>query len=308
MRTGDTVPSVSGTCRSSSRRRSVRALALIAASLVVAGCAQDAPQDTWDPAGPNARKIHNLQCPVFAMAGIVVVIVMAAVLYAMSASAIAASTSPSSARQPAWRSPSRSCRRSSSSASASRPSAPFFQLAKTSDTECIVNVTGQQWWWEYDYPSGGLRRRLGDRSSPAASSSSPPAPRSCSGTSRDVIHSYWIPKLNGKRDTVPGRVHTLRLRPTSPASTPVSARSSAGSPTPTCAWRRSVVRPGLRDLETPAPARHEPPGELDDRRRGRAVHRAVRRCHQVNGLDRRRRRAGRRPSRRPGVLRMRRPT
>ena len=30
-------------------------------------------------------------------------------------------------------------------------------------------------------------------------------------TSRDVIHSFWIPKLNGKRDAVPGRDQTLRL-------------------------------------------------------------------------------------------------
>ena len=28
----------------------------------------------------------------------------------------------------------------------------IFELAKTDDAECIINVTGQQWWWEYDYP------------------------------------------------------------------------------------------------------------------------------------------------------------
>ena len=35
-------------------------------------------------------------------------------------------------------------------------------------------------------------------------------------TSRDVIHSYWIPRLNGKRDAVPGRVHTLRMEADEP--------------------------------------------------------------------------------------------
>ena len=44
-----------------------------------AGCAKDAPQDTWQPAGPNAQEIHNLQWPVFAIAGIVGLIVFAAV-------------------------------------------------------------------------------------------------------------------------------------------------------------------------------------------------------------------------------------
>ena len=30
----------------------------------------------------------------------------------------------------------------------------IFKLAKTDDTQCVINVTGQQWWWEYDYPTG----------------------------------------------------------------------------------------------------------------------------------------------------------
>ena len=37
----------------------------------LAGCAEDAPQDTWQPAGENAQKIQNLQWPVFLIAGIV---------------------------------------------------------------------------------------------------------------------------------------------------------------------------------------------------------------------------------------------
>jgi cytochrome c oxidase subunit 2 len=27
-----------------------------------------------------------------------------------------------------------------------------FELNKTDDTQCEINVTGQQWWWEFDYP------------------------------------------------------------------------------------------------------------------------------------------------------------
>jgi cytochrome c oxidase subunit 2 len=36
------------------------------------------------------------------------------------------------------------------------------------------------------------------------------------GTSRDVIHSFWVPRLNGKRDMVPGRVHTWRFQAWNP--------------------------------------------------------------------------------------------
>ena len=70
-------------------------------------------------------------------------------------------------------------------------------------------VVGHQWWWEFRYyfsedVDGDM---LGDRNLP-------PADIVTSGqmiiptgeeiellvTSRDVIHSFWIPALNGKRD------------------------------------------------------------------------------------------------------------
>jgi cytochrome c oxidase subunit 2 len=35
-------------------------------------------------------------------------------------------------------------------------------------------------------------------------------------TSRDVIHSYWIPALNGKKDAVPGRINILRIEADKP--------------------------------------------------------------------------------------------
>lgn len=35
-------------------------------------------------------------------------------------------------------------------------------------------------------------------------------------TSEDVIHSYWVPQLNGKRDQVPGQITLLRLQADQP--------------------------------------------------------------------------------------------
>ena len=37
-------------------------------------------------------------------------------------------------------------------------------------------------------------------------------------TSRDVIHSFWIPALNGKRDAVPGRHHSWTLEADEPGT------------------------------------------------------------------------------------------
>ena len=45
----------------------------------------------------------------------------------------------------------------------------------------------------------------------------PGTPTCCfAGTSSDVIHSFWVPRINGKRDVVPGRIQTLRLEADEP--------------------------------------------------------------------------------------------
>ena len=71
----------------------------------------------------------------------------------------------------------------------------LLALAKTDDTECYVNVTGQQWWWEVDYPHAGRaaaasRRRSSraarwsSRPTPTCSCAAPAATSSTAGGSR----------------------------------------------------------------------------------------------------------------------------
>jgi cytochrome c oxidase subunit II len=66
-----------------------------------------------------------------------------------------------------------------------------------------VNVTGHQWWWEFEYPDAdGNGKRI-----TTANELRVPVDRAVSVTLRsdDVIHSFWIPKLAGKMDVVPTR-------------------------------------------------------------------------------------------------------
>jgi cytochrome c oxidase subunit 2 len=92
----------------------------------------------------------------------------------------------------------------------------IFELANTEDTEMVINVTGQQWWWEYDYPAQSEQ----GITQPIISSGQLVIPVGTKvllrETSRDVIHSYWIPALNGKKDAVPGRINLLRLQADKP--------------------------------------------------------------------------------------------
>jgi cytochrome c oxidase subunit 2 len=211
-----TVNSVTRLGRSTTRRGGVAAAALLA--LAVAGCADDAPQDTWQPAGPNAQKIQNLQLPVFIIAGVVGLIVFAAVgfivwRYRDRGQAIPEQTHGKPALEigltilPAL-----------ILIGVAIPTvSTVMALNKTSDTECIINVTGQQWWWEVDYPvqegCGGVSDVIVTSGQMVIPVDTPVLVR---GTSRDVIHSWWIPKLNGKRDMVPGRVQTNRIQADEP--------------------------------------------------------------------------------------------
>ena len=63
-----------------------------------------------------------------------------------------------------------------------------------------VNVTGHQWWFEFEYPDAG-----GGKHIITANELRIPVDRpiTLSLLSDDVIHSFWVPKLAGKIDMVP---------------------------------------------------------------------------------------------------------
>ncbi|TFG66603.1 MAG: cytochrome c oxidase subunit II [Gemmatimonadales bacterium] len=66
----------------------------------------------------------------------------------------------------------------------------------------VVEVVGHQWWWEFRYPELGIV---------TANEFHIPVGQTIDLrlTSADVIHSFWIPRLAGKRDVVPGRENFL---------------------------------------------------------------------------------------------------
>ena len=72
-----------------------------------------------------------------------------------------------------------------------------------------IVVRGYQWWWEFRYPSLDVV---------TANELHVPAGRRIAFRLEgpDVIHSFWVPKLGGKRDVVPGRHNALTLIPEAP--------------------------------------------------------------------------------------------
>lgn len=69
-----------------------------------------------------------------------------------------------------------------------------------------VNVTAQQFAWNFQYPSG---KNL------ASGTLRVPINKSLllTFTSKDVIHSFWVPEWGQKQDTVPGIHPTLHITP-----------------------------------------------------------------------------------------------
>ena len=202
-----------------SRRGLARSIAAFASLFVLGSCATEAPQDTWQPKGPNAQMIDDLQRPVFAVAGIIGIIVFVVVVYVIWRYKDRGQPIPEQTHgKPALEITLTIIPALILAVVGVFTVRVIFDLARTDDTELVINVTGQQWWWEYDYPTG----KCGDVeiTEPIVTSGELVLPIDTPVllriTSRDVIHSFWIPRLNGKRDAVPGRLHTLRMQADEP--------------------------------------------------------------------------------------------
>ncbi len=82
----------------------------------------------------------------------------------------------------------------------------IIDLNKTDDDALHVKVEGNQWWWRYDYDIDNNGSFDDATDIVTANEMVIPIDRQVqlTITSNDVIHSFWIPSLNGKKDAVPG--------------------------------------------------------------------------------------------------------
>jgi len=71
-------------------------------------------------------------------------------------------------------------------------------------TRLTVQVIGHQWWWEVRYPDSGAVT-ANEIHIPVRT------PVRLEVRSADVIHSFWVPQLNRKIDTEPGKTNVIEL-------------------------------------------------------------------------------------------------
>jgi len=83
----------------------------------------------------------------------------------------------------------------------------IFRNANPPATNTIaIKAIGHQWWWEFDYSEQGIV---------TANELHVPLGKSVvlQDTSVDVIHSFWVPRLAGKVDALPGKVNQTWFTP-----------------------------------------------------------------------------------------------
>jgi cytochrome c oxidase subunit 2 len=69
-----------------------------------------------------------------------------------------------------------------------------------------IDVTGHQWWWEVRYQdvdASNIFTTANEIHIPVG------VPITFNLHGADVIHSFWVPNLSGKKDLIPGKINTI---------------------------------------------------------------------------------------------------
>jgi cytochrome c oxidase subunit 2 len=199
--------------KGTSRLRQVASFGFVAiVMLALAACAAEYPNTTFEPKSEVARAIDFLWDRLLLLGTIVFVLVEAALIYVVfryrrrpTDSGRPPQTHGNAVLEIIW------------------TLIPAFILiflaiptvrtifqtqAKVAAGALEIEVIGHQWWWEFRYPEYKIV---------TANEIYLPAGRTVNFklTSADVIHSFWIPQLSGKRDAVTNRTNYLWFTPDS---------------------------------------------------------------------------------------------
>lgn len=284
---------------------------LLSVLVFVSSCSSGAELDTLKPKGPTSRSIDALSDPVFLIAGIVFVIIFGgtALLWIRFRDDHSDDEFPEQVHgnfnlEILWT-------LIPTLILAGVAVFTLITLSEINDSdnnvmalsvdgqsvswEPEVVVVGQQWWWEYRYYLDGLEGvDLSDaRNLPPADIVTSTQMVIPTGeeielkiTSRDVIHSHWIPALNGKRDAVPGRVSPWKIEADEPGV-------YFGQCTEFCGLSHARMRMQVVAMEPDefqewvnqqSESANEP--KIETEKRGLEIFESLcARCHVINGVN-----------------------
>lgn len=189
-------------------------LLLLPAALWLAGCTRVGPHSALEPAGPQAAQIDGLWQQLLWGCSIVYLLVMTALVFAVVKHHPAPDTHdlPAPARR-------RVVQVISVAVGITVLVLAWFMgatllaerriAALETKNPLTLQITGRQWWWDVLYedvtPSQQIRT-ANEIHIPVG------RPVHLRLFSSDVIHSFWVPSLHGKRDLIPGRENSLWIQ------------------------------------------------------------------------------------------------
>jgi len=156
------------------------------------------------------------------------------------------------------------------------------------DNTLFVTVVGRQWWWEYTYDHYN-GRELG-----FTTANELHVPASAGGVPRrvflilksaDVCHSYWVPRLAGKTDLIPGRVNAMWFQTDQPGLYVGQCAEYCGTQHANMLLRVVVDSP--RDFDTWLENERKPAAEDPEASAGRSAFlgQSCVNCHRVRGTS-----------------------
>ena len=198
-----------------SRSRARRVALLLAVPILIGLAACAAPQTTFEPASDTTESIDGVYRFIFWLAGVVFVVILGVVL---AFSIIFRERPGREAKQFHGNTRLEIVWTLIPVLIVVAIAVPTFKVIvdTTGDPpegSLIIEATGQQWWFEFEYPEFGFT---------TANEMHVPVGRSISVNlfSNDVIHSFWAPQLFGKVDMVPGHGNNLFFTPNTARAEP----------------------------------------------------------------------------------------
>ena len=154
---------------------------------------------------------------------------------------------------------------------------------QTSRGALPIGVTAKMWWWEVRYHDPASGREVASANEIRIPVGKPVY---LGLTSTDVIHSLWVPALNGKMDTVPGRINGLRLQADKPGIYRGQCAEYCGEQHARMALHVVALPQAEFDrwlAEQARPAR-EPSSPLLERGRAAFLEQRCQACHTIRGV------------------------
>src|SRR5579871_685936 len=175
----------------------------------------------FSPAGEAARHLALLGWWLTGIASLVVILVAAAVLYSLKrrAPSLEAAAPTGSAQHDEARSPvliGAACSAVVLLAAFAATVITLHATERPSRAPAVtITVIGHQWWWEVQYPDTDVSRSV-----ITANEIHIPVGQlvRLNISSGDVVHSFWIPELQGKIDEIPGQTNVFWLEADRPGT------------------------------------------------------------------------------------------